>query len=861
MSNDNNTVGSIRILYVDDDSSMLNIAKVLLAELAPDISVDTAFNVAEAFEKLANNEYDIILSDYEMPEKNGLDFLKELKQKRVNIPFILFTGKGREEVAIEALNTGAKGYINKQGAPETVYGELIHSIKTAHHHKQAEDALKESNERFRVMADGAPTLIWVTDKDGSHVSVNKAYLKFFQATEEQVSGKKWHPLIHPDDQPEYLGKMMEAIRGQTPFHAQARVNAANLGWRWIETSATPRFSGNGEYIGHIGISIDITSRKDAEKALTESERKYRSLFSSMSEGVCLHEMVYDESGKPRDYRILDANSAYENLTGIKYTDAIGKLGSQLYGVSEAPYLAEYASVTEGGQNLYFTTYFSPMKKYFRISVFSPQKGKFATVFSDITEQKSHEIKLRQINAQLETVGENIDAGLAIIDRNYNVVWANRRLRSLGVDDNKKCHHVLAKSDVVCPNCGVKKIFEEGSILDVHDYKTVNAQGETTFVEIRVTPIKDEFGNVVNALELAIPITKRKTAEDALRESQARYQNMIEVTSDFIWEMDTEGRYTYCSPQSERLWGYKPEQLIGKTPFDMMPIDQKNAGLSYFQKVISMLEPFHDLETLAYNAIGEPIIIETSGVPIFNKKGEWVGYRGISRDITARKNAEQEILKSKQKMEIINQKLHFVGGITRHDVRNRLSAIRANTYLLKKRLAEDPELTYYLSKIESDVASADRLFELSSLFERIGIEEPTQINVKACFDNALAMFYDLSGIKITNSADGLIVKADSLLQQVFYNLVDNSMKHGQKVTEIKLHYEKKDNETLLIYEDNGVGIALENKEKIFSEGFSTGNSSGLGLSILKRIVQVYGWVISETGEFGRGVKFLVAIPDT
>jgi PAS domain S-box-containing protein len=363
---------------------------------------------------------------------------------------------------------------------------------------------------------------------------------------------------------------------------------------------------------------------------------------------------------------------------------------------------------------------------------------------------------------------------------------------------------------------------------------------------------------VNALELAVPLTERKAAEEAVRESQDRYRNMIEVTSDFIWEMDTQGRYTYCSPQSERLWGYKPEQLMGKTPFDMMPTDQKNDGLSYFQKVVSQLKPFHDLETLAFNGKGEPIIIETSGVPIFNKQGEWVGYRGISRDITERKNAEQEIIDSKQKMEIINQKLHFVGGITRHDVRNRLSAISANSYLLRKKLADEPELLRLLSKIEADVASADHLFALSSLFERIGIEEPTQIEVKTCFNKALAMFYDLKNIKITNCADGLTVTADSLLQQVFYNLVDNSIKHGQKVTEIKLHYEKGNKETLLIYEDNGVGIAEENKERIFGEGFSTANSSGLGLSILKRIVQVYGWSISETGQPSVGAKFVIAI---
>ena len=94
-----------------------------------DFEIDTACCVDEAFKKLSTGKYDVVISDYEMPQKNGLDFLKELREQKNDIAFIIFTGRGREDVAVQALNLGADCYLNKNGSPEAVYGELSHAIK------------------------------------------------------------------------------------------------------------------------------------------------------------------------------------------------------------------------------------------------------------------------------------------------------------------------------------------------------------------------------------------------------------------------------------------------------------------------------------------------------------------------------------------------------------------------------------------------------------------------------------------------------------------------------------------------------------------------------------------------------------
>ncbi len=149
----------ISILHVDDDPSLLEVSKDILMEMGK-YEIDHALCVDEAFKKLSLNNYDVIVSDYEMPQKDGLQFLKELRERNIQIPLILFTGKGREEVAIKALNLGADGYFNKQGSPETVYGELSHSIKLIVERNKTKIAFHEQKTRFTKLASQTPGMLY-----------------------------------------------------------------------------------------------------------------------------------------------------------------------------------------------------------------------------------------------------------------------------------------------------------------------------------------------------------------------------------------------------------------------------------------------------------------------------------------------------------------------------------------------------------------------------------------------------------------------------------------------------------------------------------------------------------------------------
>ncbi len=208
---------------------------------------------------------------------------------------------------------------------------------------------------------------------------------------------------------------------------------------------------------------------------------------------------------------------------------------------------------------------------------------------------------------------------------------------------------------------------------------------------------------------------------------------------------------------------------------------------------------------------------------------------------------------------MNEKLRVVGSLTRHDVRNKLSAANGYAYLLKKKHADQADIAEGLSKIELAVKDSVKIFEFAKMYEQLGVEELSYVDVGKSVDEAVALFSGLT-IKVVNNCHGVRVLADSFLRQMFYNFIDNTRKYGEKATTIKVHCEReKSGGLILVYEDDGVGIPAENKPKLFTEGFSTGSNTGLGLFFIKKMMGIYGWVIAEEGEPGQGAKFTIAIP--
>jgi PAS domain S-box-containing protein len=173
--------------------------------------------------------------------------------------------------------------------------------------RRAEEAMRESEERFRVMADGCPTVLWVTNAEGGIQFINQAFRTFCGTTYEQVEGDKWQMMLHPDDALEYTGAFHRAVRDHTPFRAEVRSRRADGEWRWFDSYAEPRFSAAGEFLGHVGLSPDITERKQMEMSIQRSEEKFRQLAENIREVFWMMPPSGDE--------VLYVSPAYEQVWG------------------------------------------------------------------------------------------------------------------------------------------------------------------------------------------------------------------------------------------------------------------------------------------------------------------------------------------------------------------------------------------------------------------------------------------------------------------------------------------------------------------------------------------------------------------
>ncbi|MFX1558705.1 MAG: PAS domain S-box protein [Promethearchaeota archaeon] len=147
---------------------------------------------------------------------------------------------------------------------------------------------------------------------------------------------------------------------------------------------------------------------------------------------------------------------------------------------------------------------------------------------------------------------------------------------------------------------------------------------------------------------SINSTAHKKADQKLRESEERFRTLVEMASDWIWEVDVNSVFTYVSPKVRDILGYEPEEVIGKTPFDLMPLDEAKRVKNIFQTIVESDRSFKILDNTNLHKNGSLVVLETSGVPIFDENGQFLGYRGINRDITERKKAEKK-LKESEKM--------------------------------------------------------------------------------------------------------------------------------------------------------------------------------------------------------------------
>lgn len=362
------------------------------------------------------------------------------------------------------------------------------------------------------------------------------------------------------------------------------------------------------------------------------------------------------------------------------------------------------------------------------------------------------------------------------------------------------------------------------------------------------------------------ITELKEATKTAKEKETILNLLLETSLLAKTHLDLQEKITLINRKACQTLNKEPQDLIGKTIREIYPPQKADLITQRLKeaKKTSQNKVYEDLEQTPN---GQKWFRSTYN-RIVNQQGKMIGLQIISDDITEKKTTEQELRKTTHELQIeseklkhLNEKLQIIGKLTRHDLNNKLAAIKAQLYLIDKTLNNNPQAKTQIQQINTTITNAEHLLNLSTTYSEIGNQNLTPTNVEATFNKTTKLFPELRTIKIENKCQNLTVNADPQLEQLFYNLIDNSLKHGQTVTNIRLSYKKEKHQITLIYEDNGIGIPQGNKPKIFKEGFSTANSSGHGLHLIQKIAQGYGWTINEEGPPNKGAKFTLTIPQT
>jgi len=228
-------------------------------------------------------------------------------------------------------------------------------------------------------------------------------------------------------------------------------------------------------------------------------------------------------------------------------------------------------------------------------------------------------------------------------------------------------------------------------------------------------------------------------------------------------------------------------------------------------------------------------------------------QSLNDNLTA---TNQHLEASRISFETANRKLNLLSSVTRHDIRNQLTALLGYLELIRVRV-QDPETLVMLEKEEKTAGNIIRQIEFTKNYEELGVHAPMWQDV-AMSVNALKSARSLGMVTISTKLDGLEIFADPLFEKVHENLIDNSIRHGERVRHITFSYVPYANNMIaLVYEDDGIGIHEEDKNRIFDKGF--GKNTGLGLFLIREILAITGITIKESGTYGKGARFEILIP--
>jgi len=754
-----------------------------------------------------------------------------------SLAIIPITSGGR---SIACMNLGSH---TRREVPETARVALetiATQIEAAIERIRAQGALAESEQRYRNIVEDQTEFISRSLPDGTHLFVNDAYCRYFGFTREEMLGHRFKPVIPPED----LERLKRFFKSLTPEHPvdtiRHRIIMPDGTIRWQHWSDRAIFDAEGTLIEYQSVGRDITDVKEAEQALYEKESLYRSL-SEVSPDIIF--MI------DRDDRVVYVNNAAAAMLGRSVQEVVGSERSSLFPVNlsmqqraaieqvfkTGTLFRSTGQINMGGTPRWFDHSLIPVRD---------ESGNIIRVLGishDITKQKNAVDALRMRTEELDTQNrvvntllDTVPIGIFMVDAlTGKPIIANREAITLlgrGILPDSTEGTIAEMYEVYKAGTSTRYPADElpiirgmkGETSHVDDMVVVRPDGTQVDLEVFGTPVKDEQGNVIASLVSFVDITERKVAEDTI----AKLAHFPEESPHPVFRFTLDGTQTYANSPGK----------------DWLASVQEGTALQALDVIRSLIA-----ETLDN---GGRLCTEMKGgagriyhITAIRPDNEHYINMYIS-DITECKNAEQTIKET-------NAKINLLTSITRHDVANQVTLLQGYTQIALEKEA-DPVIADLLAKIDRAGAMIAKIVDFTRTYQEIGLHNPDWFSLGAMIEKIQP-----ESIPITNTCSNTEIYADPMLGKVFFNLFDNSIRHGEHVTAISIRCEQDSDHLSVIYEDNGIGIPVDEKEKIFTRGF--GNNTGLGLFLSREILGITKISINETGVYGKGARFEMHVP--
>ncbi len=831
----------ICLLIVDDDRDLLKIVENHLLKRYPEIDVVVAESAQEALRVIEESDVDAIVSDYYLGPNNmnGLELLEWLRNSGNSTPFVMFTGQGREEVAIRSLNLGADFYLKKDEMDfQSLFTELINQVRQAVSLRRMERALKHSESRFRTIFEEAPIGVVQVKPDGLIVDANQTIVSMLDFSKDELKTMNISSLMKPSGEDHDRNSVLEMIAG---FKEPSIVEGIITSKEGNEISAHMRVStvDTREQSHFAIIMIEDVSRQKANEAalrkvendLIASEEQYQDTLNSMSDAI----HVID-----RDFEIELLNPAFTKWVvelGLD-TKVIGKNLFDAFPFLEERVRDEYEQVFKSGTTLITNeltivdgreiiteTHKIPISSGGRVS-------QIITVIQDITEKKHTENTFRFTQFAID---HSSDAAFWM-GADAKFIYVNESAcKILGYSKDELLSMTVHDIDPLFP----KEVWKEHwAELKEKRFMTIESQhraksGTIIPIELKLNFI--EFDGKEYNCAFSTDITQRRVVEEKIEENRGFLSRVIESLTHPFYVIDANDYSILLANNAARIG---PLSTATKCHVLTHGDPEPCQGVHHvcpLEEVKRTRKPTV-VEHVHYDITGIPRTFQVHGFPILDRSGNVIQMIEYNLDISERRDALQQLKAQKEELS------RFAHNMS-HDLSNYLLKIDGVT----SELEMDSE-NCNTDQIRKLIQEMKDLLQHSVMLADAGLViEKKEIIDLGDIISQLAKSHIPDGIEFHLTSLPLIRADSTKLSQVIHNLFDNAVKHGNP-SKIEVSSRECDDKITIVISNNGLPFPEDIRKRLNTGKIIIDEKSrGFGLDIVRRIVNAHGWSIELLDE--------------